>query len=52
VTVEYSGPAPAGNAKYELLRVRTEDLELDLYLDNQRLMRIVSSTANAEAIRE
>ena len=52
VTVEYGGPAPFGNAKYEMLRVRTEDLELDLYLDNQRLMRIVSSTANAEAIRE
>lgn len=52
VTVEYGGPTAVGDAKFELLHVRTEDIEMDLYLDNLKLMRIVSPTANAEAIRE
>jgi hypothetical protein len=34
------------------LRVRTEDNELDLYLDGPKLMRVVAPAANAEIIRE
>lgn len=34
------------------MRVKTEDLELDLYLDNQRLIRIDAPSANAEIVRE
>jgi threonine aldolase len=32
--------------------VKTEDLELNLYFDGARLMRIVVPSANAEIIRE
>jgi hypothetical protein len=32
--------------------VKTEDIEINLFLDGQRLVRIVSSSANAEIIRE
>ena len=38
--------------KLEELQVKTEDLELDLYLENQRLVRIVAPNANAEIVRE
>jgi hypothetical protein len=34
------------------LRVKSEDLELDLYLDGQRLVRIVAPSSNAKIIRE
>ena len=40
VTVESLGPQDAGGKKLDELRVKTEDLELDLYLENQRLVRI------------
>jgi hypothetical protein len=52
VTVESLGKQDAGGAKLEELSVKTEDLELDLFLDGQRLVRIVSPSANAEIIRE
>jgi len=38
--------------KLEELQVKTEDLELDLYLDSDRLMRIVAPAANAEILRD
>lgn len=52
VTVEALGPQEVGGAKLEELRVRSEDLEIDLYLDGRRLVRIVAPASNAEAIRE
>jgi hypothetical protein len=53
VTVESLGKQDTGNgAKLEQLRVKTEDIEINLFLDGQRLVRIVSPSANAEIIRE
>jgi hypothetical protein len=48
VTVESLGKQD----KLEQLRVKTEDLEIDLFLDGQRLVRLVSPSANAEIVRE
>jgi hypothetical protein len=52
VTVESLGKQDVGGAKLEELRVKTEDLEIDLFLDGSRLVRVVSPSANAEIIRE
>jgi hypothetical protein len=52
VTVESLGQKDEGGKKFDELRVKTEDLELDLYLENQRLVRIDAPNANAEIIRE
>lgn len=53
VTVDSLGEITAGNAKFEELRVRTADLEVDLYLDSShRLMRLVAPASNAEVVRE
>jgi hypothetical protein len=53
VTVESLGKQDAGSGeKLEQLRVKTEDLEISLFMDGQRLVRIVSPSANAEIIRE
>ncbi len=52
VTVDSLGSQNIGGKKLDELRVKTEDLELDLYLDGSRLMRIVSPASNAEIIRE
>jgi len=53
VTVESLGDSTSGNSKLEELRVRTSDLEVDLYLDsNHRLMRLVAPATNAEVVRE
>jgi hypothetical protein len=52
VMVESLGPKDAEGKKLEELRVKTEDLELDLYLENQRLVRIDAPEANAEIVRE
>jgi hypothetical protein len=53
VTVESLGESTAGGAKLEELRVRTADLEVDLYLDsNRRLIRLVAPASNAEVVRE
>jgi hypothetical protein len=52
VTVESLGSQDVSGKKLDELRVRTEDLELDLYLDGPRLVRIVSPASNAEIIRE
>jgi len=32
--------------------VKTEDLEVDLYLDSGRLVRIVAPSTNAEIVRQ
>ncbi len=52
VAVESLGPQSVVGAKLEELRVRSEDLEIDLYLDGRRLVRIVAPASNAEVIRE
>jgi hypothetical protein len=52
VTVESLGAKDVGGKKMDELQVKTEDLELDLYLENQRLERIDAPDANAEIIRE
>jgi len=54
ITVESLGKQDVGptGAKLDELRVKTEDLEIDLFLDNQRLVRLASPSANAEILRD
>lgn len=52
VTVESLGKQDAGGTSAEQLRVKTEDNEIDVFLDGPRLVRIVVPSANAEIIRE
>lgn len=52
VTVDSMGKQDSGGKLLEELRVRTEDNEIDLYLDGQKLMRVVAPSANAEIVRE
>ena len=52
VAVESLGTKQVGKSNMEELRVRSEDLEIDLYLDNGRLGRVVAPGSNAEAVRE
>jgi hypothetical protein len=53
VTVDSLGKQDVGGGvKLEELRVKTEDLELDLYLDGQKLVRITAPSSNAEIVRE
>ena len=52
VTVESLGSQDVGGKKLDELSVKTEDLEVDLYLEGQRLVRIVAPGSNAEILRE
>jgi hypothetical protein len=52
VTVESLGGQDVDGKKLEELSVKTEDLEVDLYLEGQRLVRIVAPSSNAEIVRE
>jgi hypothetical protein len=53
VTVESVGEqSVSGGKKLEELVVKTEDLEVDLYVDGARLERIVAPSTNAEIIRQ
>lgn len=52
VTVESMGKQESGGRQLEELRVRTEDNEIDLFLDGPKLMRLVAPSANAEVIRD
>ncbi|HYL45393.1 MAG TPA: hypothetical protein VEU52_00055 [Candidatus Limnocylindrales bacterium] len=52
LTLESLGKQDLDGKKLEELRVKTEDLELLLFLDGQRLMKIISPSANAEIVRE
>ena len=53
VTVESLGKQDTGSGeKLEQLRVKTEDIEINLFVDGPRLVRIVSPSANAEIVRE
>ena len=52
VTVESLGTKDVDGKKLDELRVKTEDLELDLYLETSGLIRIDAPNANAEIVRE
>ena len=53
ITVEDAGPENVDGATFELLRARTPDLELNLYLDgNHRLIRLSAPASKAEVRRE
>jgi hypothetical protein len=52
VTVESLGSQDVDGKKLDELSVKTEDLEVDLYLEGQRLVRIVAPGSNAEIVRE
>jgi hypothetical protein len=52
VTVDSLGEQELSGKKVQELRVRTEDNEIDLYLDGPKLLRVVAPAANAEIIRE
>jgi len=52
VKLQSMGPQAVDGKQMEMLRVKTEDLEVDLYLENLRLMRIAVPASNAEVIRE
>lgn len=52
VTVDSLGQQDVDGRKLDELRVKTEDNEIDLYLQNSRLVRIVAPSANAEIDRE
>ncbi len=46
-----SQPGAPGK-KLDELSVKTEDLEVDVYLDGPRVVRIVAPSANAEIVRQ
>ena len=52
VTIDSLGRQDSGGKQLEELRVRTEDNEIDLYLDGPKLMRLVAPASNAEVVRE
>ncbi|HXX43087.1 MAG TPA: hypothetical protein VEJ38_00050 [Candidatus Acidoferrales bacterium] len=52
ITVESQGDQNVNGKKLEELTAKTEDLEVDLYLDNGKLVRLVAPSNNAEIVRE
>ncbi len=52
VTVESAGSQDVNGKKLDELTVKTEDLEVDLFLDGERLVRIVAPGSNAEIVRD
>ena len=52
VTVESLGKQDADGKQMDELRVKSDDLELDLFLDKGRLMRIDVPASNAEIVRD
>ncbi len=52
VTVDSMGEQVVNGQKVQELRVRTEDNEIDLFLDGPKLVRLVAPAANAEIIRD
>ncbi len=52
VTVEWAGPRDLEGVKAELLRVRSSDLEIELYVSELRVVRLVVPTSKAEIRRE
>jgi hypothetical protein len=52
ITVESQGDQNVNGKRLEELTAKTEDLEVDLYLDNGKLVRLVAPGNNAEIVRE
>jgi hypothetical protein len=52
ITVDSLGTEEVGGKKLEKLSAKTEDLEIDLYLDTGRLIRLVAPGNSAEIVRE
>lgn len=52
VTVEALGPEDSGGKSLARLRVHSQDLDLTLYFDGNRLVRIAVPGSNAEIVRE
>jgi hypothetical protein len=52
ITVDSLGSQDVDGKKLDELTVKTEDLEVDVYLDGPRVVRIVAPTANAEIVRQ
>jgi len=52
VTVDSLGKQEVNGKELGELRVKSEDLEIDLYLDGARLERIVAPASNAEILRD
>lgn len=52
VTVESLGKQDSNGKQMDELRVKTDDLELDLFLDRGRLMRILAPGTDAEIVRD
>jgi len=52
VTVESLDPEESGGKSFARLRVHSQDLDLMLYFDGSRLIRIAVPSANAEIVRE
>jgi len=52
VTIEPLASSPAGNSSQQALSVKTEDLEVDVFLEAGKLQRIAVPSANAEILRE
>lgn len=53
ITLEAAPVVGADRVRYHLLRVRTDDLEVEVYLDDARkLVRIAVPSAGAEIVRE
>lgn len=53
ITVDWMGPREIGSTKFDVLRVRSADLEIELYLDSGgRLARLAVPSSKAEIVRE
>lgn len=52
VTVESLGKQDSDGKQMDELRVKTDDLEIDLFLDKGHLMRIIAPGSDAEIVRD
>ena len=52
VIVESTGKQDSGGKQLDELTVKTDDLELDIFLDKGRLMRVLAPSAGAEILRD
>ena len=52
VTVDYGGPQAMDGQKLDILRVRTTDLEIEVYCDNGRMVRLEVPSAKAVVVRQ
>ncbi|HEX4001436.1 MAG TPA: hypothetical protein VHX36_02235 [Candidatus Acidoferrales bacterium] len=52
ITAQSLGSQDVDGKKLEELSVKTEDLEVDVYLEGQRVVRIVAPSSNAEIVRQ